>query len=202
MLRLVQSTGFAVAIGFLLYVGVTAALWPAYEAPPPAPDRAKATAVVRKAPSWDYSNPEIDQLIRDLRDGREAVAERSRQLDELAARLQAERNELNVVTQTVHQLQVDLDRTVLRIREEEITNLKRLAKIYATMSPEGAAGILTQLDEAAIVKIMVFMKDSETAPILETISRLGDDKAKLAAGISERLRLAIVDAKAKAKPKT
>jgi hypothetical protein len=59
------------------------------------------------------------------------------------------------------------------------------------MTPEGAALIMKQMEDDQIVKFMVFMKDGETAPLLESFAKLGDTEAKRAAAISERLRTAI-----------
>ncbi len=207
MVQKLQSPLVAVFLGLLLYVGVTAALWPTIRVPLPNKPAEPQTAIAiklpppKKGPSWEYVNPEVNQLVDELKKERLALDERARQLNELAARLQAERNELNVVTQQVAQLQKEFDDTVVRVTEEESVNLKRLAKVYTSMSPEGASVILKQLDETTIVKILTFMKDGETAPILETIAKLGDAEAKLAASISERLRLAVVR-KPTAKPRT
>lgn len=190
MLKLLQSPRFAAAFGAVVYVAVLAALWPKIEAPLPPPTRVERIIAVR-GPSWDYFNPELDELERELKQAKVDLAERDQQLNDLAVRLQAERAELNVVTQTVYQLQLELDRSIVRVQDEEAANLKRLAKVYSTMSPDGAAGILKQLDESVIVKILAFMKEGETAPILETLSRLGDAESRLAATLSERLRLAV-----------
>ena len=195
MKRFLQSGLFAALAGLVLYVGVTAALWPEMKVPVPAKEPAPASArrplPVVKVPSWEFSSPELDQLVEELRKERQALAERAQQLDELAARLQSERTELNVVTQAIHQMQRQLDDSVVRVAEEEAANLKKLAKVYAAMSPDGAAAILIRLDEATVVKIMALMKETETAPILETIARMGEAESRLAASISERLRLAV-----------
>lgn len=201
MNKFLQSPLFAAVVGLILYVAVTAMFWPPMTLPPPAED-AGATAAAHttkpmpraakvKGPSWDFSNPEIDSLVSELKKEKEALAERARELDELAARIQAEKAELSAVTQNVHQLQREFDQTVLKVDEEEAANLKKLARIYSSMSPDGAASILKQLDEATVVKMMTFMKESETAPILETLSKIGDAESKQAAAISERLRLTI-----------
>jgi flagellar motility protein MotE (MotC chaperone) len=79
----------------------------------------------------------------------------------------------------------------VRIPEEETANLKKLGKTYATMSPEGAATIFKQMEDDQVVKILVFMKEGETAPVLESFARLGETEAKRAAVISERLRTSI-----------
>lgn len=191
MARLLKSKGFAAILGVLLYLGVTLAVWRTPSPPPPAPEEPSLARKIVNGPSWDFTNPEVDQLVLELKKERAALAERERQLDEFAARIKAEQAELNATTQRVHQLQRELDQTFVRVQEEETANLKKLAKVYSGMTPEGAASILKQLDETTIVKILVFMKEEQTAPILETLAKLGDAEAKLAASISERLRLAV-----------
>jgi flagellar motility protein MotE (MotC chaperone) len=187
MVRILQSRGFAALAGVVLYVGITAWFWPRFDAS----HRAGSAAEASYLPSWEFHNLELEQLVADLKQEKAALAERKSQLDELAARLQAEQLELNAVTQSVHQLQRELDQTLVRVAEEETANLKKLARVYSAMSPEGAAGIMKQLEEATIVKIMAFMKETETAPILETLAALGDQESKLAATICERLRLTV-----------
>ena len=119
------------------------------------------------------------------------MAAREQQLNELATRLQAERAEINQVTQTVFRLQLEFDRNALRVREDEAANLKKLAKIYSTMTPEGATMIIRQLEDEEIAKLLVIMKESEAAPLLENLAKLGETEAKRAAALSERLRKSI-----------
>jgi flagellar motility protein MotE (MotC chaperone) len=186
--KILQSRSVAAWLGIVLYLGVTAWFWK------PLPQRA-APEVSQvsgpRRPSWEFSNPEVDQLVAELKQQKSALAEREKQLNELALRLKTEQAELNATTQQVYQLQVNLDKTIVRVQEEETGNLKKLARVYAAMSPDGAAGILKQLDEASVVKIMLYMKEDESAPVLETLSKLGDIESRLAASISEHLRLAV-----------
>lgn len=197
MIRLMQSHGFAAVAGMVLYVGATAWFWPKMELM--VPHRAEV-AEGRDArpsgtvPSWEFNNPELDQLALELRKEKAALAERSQQLEEFARRLQSERHELNVVTQAVHQMQMDLDQRLVRVTEEETANVKKLARVYAAMTPEGAAGIIRHIDETTTVKILASMKEDESGPILENLSRLGDIEARQAASLSERLRLIVARA--------
>lgn len=92
------------------------------------------------------------------------------------------------MTQQVGRIQTEFDRNVVRVREEETANLKRLAKIYAAMTPEGAVSILKEMKDDDIVKILAYMKDVETAPILELLAKPGVADAKRTAQISERLK--------------
>jgi flagellar motility protein MotE (MotC chaperone) len=192
MLKILQSSAFAAIVGLVLYVGVTAALWPSFKLASATPSAPNLPRMARtRGPSWEFQNPDLEALLQEVKQEKAALAERRKQLDELAARLQAEQLEMNAVTQAVADLQRQIDELLVRVTEEETANLKKLAKTYAAMSPDGATAILRQLDEATIVKILLFMKESETAPILETLAMLGEGESQLAATISERLRLAV-----------
>jgi flagellar motility protein MotE (MotC chaperone) len=157
---------------------------------------AHRTSVAQPAPTGqgllrlERGNPDIEQMIAEIKKEKAALTEREQKLGQLEDRLLTGRAEINQVTQTVHQLQIQFDASVVRVREEETANLKKLAKIHAAMSPEGAALILKEMTDDQIVKILVFMKDDDAAPILETMAKLGKDDSRRVAGISERIRLA------------
>ncbi len=104
-----------------------------------------------------------------------------------------------VATQAVHRLQAEFDKNVTRVREAETVNLKRLAKLYATMSPEGAANVMKNLEDEQLLKILVHMKEVETAPILELMAKVSPDEAKRVATLSDRLRLVLPSTPAAAK---
>lgn len=145
---------------------------------------------VQTGPSWEFTNPEADQLVAELKSERAAVKKREQELDDLAKRLAVEQTEVNQATQSVHQLQLDFDKNVVRIKEEETVNLKKLAKVYTAMSPDSAAKVFTEMEDQAVIKIMIFMKDPDTAAILESLAKNGQAEAKRVAALSESLRLA------------
>ena len=189
MTKLLQSSWIAILVGSALYFGVTGyLLLPLKVQGVPAPTTEPKNT---SGASWDFFNPEVDRLIGELAKEKKAVATRDEQLNELSTRLEAERAELNIILQSMHRMQKEFDRNVVRVKEEESPNLKKLAKVYANMSPEGAATIIKQMEDDQIVRFMVFMKEGETAPLLESFAKLGETEAKRAAAISERLRTAI-----------
>jgi|SRR5271163_2655718 len=191
MIKLLASPWTAALVGVVMYLGTTVALW---KTPTPPPRPTLADSAVDRAkhigPSWDFINPEADQLIDELKAERKSLGKKEQELNDLTARLQAERSELSTVTQSVRQLQSDFDQNVLRIREEETTNLKKLAKVYADMEPANAATILEGMDDSGVIKIMVFMKDTDVAAIWEALAKKGPQQAKRTAALSDRLRLA------------
>jgi flagellar motility protein MotE (MotC chaperone) len=195
MIRILQTKWMAVTVGTLIYALTT---WISLEPQKQLMRAAKALGAAENAksagaagPSWKFQNPELNQLLAELKDEREALRVRAAQLDELEARLGTERKEISVVTQTVARLRKEIEATVIRVADEEAVNLKKLSKVYATMSPAGAARILKEMDDEQIVKILALMKEAETAPILEGFGQGDKQDAKRAALISNRLRLTI-----------
>ncbi len=194
-MKILQSPLLSSLVGLALYVATTAVLWKPVV--PESNDAGEGVAdIVAHAkstmPSWEYQNPDADLMIEELKREREALDKREKDLNALAERLAAERMEINVVTQSVFQLQSQLDKNIARLSTEEAANIKKLAKTYAAMSPEGAAAILKELDDSTLVKILAALKDSESAPILEIIGKMGDADAKRVAVITERLRTYMV----------
>jgi flagellar motility protein MotE (MotC chaperone) len=190
--RLLHSQWTATSLGAAAYLVTLVLFWP----PPPPEARAETKSTRPPAgPSWEFRNPETDILILELSKEKEALALKEKDLKELAERLQNERAELYLLTQAVHQVQAEFDEHVTRVREEETANLKRLAKMYSTMSPEGAATVFKELDDGTVVKLMVFMKDADSAAVLESMARQGEAAARRVAALSERLRMALPEAK-------
>jgi flagellar motility protein MotE (MotC chaperone) len=193
MIRILQSPWSASFLGTVAYLATLVVCWRPV-ALPPAPAAARH-GLPGPGASWVFSNPEIDLLMSELRSQKEALGAKERDLTELSARLQSERAELSQLTKSIERVQADFDQNVTRVRQEEEANLKKLAKMYATMTPEGATTIFKALDDATIVKIMTLMKDSESAPVLELMARQSEAEAKRVAGISERLRLSFTETK-------
>jgi flagellar motility protein MotE (MotC chaperone) len=191
MLRLLQSNWMVALLGAFVYLGSTVLFWKVPPRQRPTEHAAPTLLLGGNGPSWNFLNPEIDQLLAELRTEREALAKREEELNALAERLKSERLEINQVTQAVYLLQRELDQSVVRVAAEETANCKRLAKVYAAMDPAAAANILKELDDPTLAKILVFLKDAEVAPILEALSKQSDAAAQRAAAISELLRLTL-----------
>ena len=186
MTKLLSNQWIFAPIGAVIYLVATVLFWQKPALPTPGKIAAMVQAI---GPSWDFNNPEADQLISELKSEKKTVDERQQQLDDLAARLNTERAELSQVIQSVRQLQGEFDKAVMHVKDDEVGNLKKLAKVYGAMSPESAATVLEQLDNEAVVKIMIYLKDGETAAILEAMSKKGDAEARRTAQISEQIRL-------------
>jgi flagellar motility protein MotE (MotC chaperone) len=190
MIRTLQSSWMTALVGCLLYLGVTAAMIKPLQFPelPSGAELAGPKRSAADAPSWKFHNPEFDQWVAEIKREKESLGLREQQLRDLQTRLESEREELNTATQTINQLQAEFDKNVIRIKDQEVENLKRQAKVISGMSAEGAAGVLNQMPEDEAVRILFTMKADEASLILETLSKLGKIEARRAAVITEKLR--------------
>jgi flagellar motility protein MotE (MotC chaperone) len=190
MIRVLQSSWMTVLVGGFVYLSVTLAL--IHPAQFPGVHAVVAEAVDKKVsrdePSWTFHNPEFDQWVTEMKREKETLDLREQQLKEMEVRLESERQELTVVTQTVYQLQAEFDKNVIRIKEQDVPNLKRQAKVLSTMSPEAAAAVVSEMSEDDAVRVLFTMKTDEASAILETLSKSGKTGAKRAAMITEKLR--------------
>jgi flagellar motility protein MotE (MotC chaperone) len=188
VISLLKSKWTASALGSVFFVLVVALSW---RTPTIHPVAAAPLAFSQAGPSWSFFNPELEQLITELNKEKAALAARESQLKQWESRLQTERQEINSITQAVHQLQQEFDKNVVRVRDEESPNLKRLARTYTAMEPESAVAIFRQMEDPTLVKILLCMKDTDTAPILAALAKTGEADAKRTAALSERLRQSV-----------
>ncbi|HTL16350.1 MAG TPA: hypothetical protein VL793_03890 [Patescibacteria group bacterium] len=190
MMRLLQSPWTVPVVGGLLYLATTFSLIHPGEFSRPA-FTVEADSSNGDEPSWNFKNPEFEQWVEEIKQERESLAQRAQQLQELQKRLDAERVEILSVTQTVHQLQMEFDKSIVRIKEQELENLKRQTKIVGSMSPEGAAAMLNQMPEDQTVSVLYMLKPEAASLILDTLSKMGKTEAKRAAELTERLKVVL-----------
>jgi flagellar motility protein MotE (MotC chaperone) len=187
MKRILQSSWLAVLIGGLLYFGTTMAILRPSQF---AGARETAEAHDRSAdddPSWKFHNPEFNQWVTQIKDEKDALALRAQQLDELQVRINADRQEINTVTQTVARMQSDFDMNVIRFTTQETENVRHQSKLIAAMSPEGCAALIREMPDDDVVRILFIMKTDQASLILDTLSKLGVMEAKRAAMLTVRL---------------
>ena len=189
-MKLLSSSWVVMLLGALLYLGTTAAVLlqnkSAFKpAPKPVEGTNRPPANVR-GPSWEFFNPDLEDMVKELKERKDALDSREKELNLYAARLKSEKDEISQITRQVEEMRKSLDESVIRIREDEQANLKKLAKNYAQMQDE-AIPVMAALDDITLVKVLMFMKDAESAPILTQLAKID---AKRIALVSERLRLA------------
>ena len=143
------------------------------------------------------SAEEIAQLIEDLKEERQACADRAQELDREKKRVDLYRAEIakereqllalreKVVSQweEIKKARAAMDRQVTEIQTLEAKNLKQLAASYEAMKPERAVLIVKKLDEQTAAKTLFLMRERAAAKIIEQLDQ--DTAAKL----TERMTL-------------
>jgi flagellar motility protein MotE (MotC chaperone) len=193
MVRILQSTWTSMLLGGLLFFGTTAALLRPSQLPvvAAADPQMDSIHMSNYEVSWKFHNPEMDQWVQEIRREKDALKLREQQLNDLETRLNAQRQELTVVTQAVYQMQAEFDKNVVRLNAQDADNLKRQAKLISSMTPEGAAATLTEMGDDDVVRILFTMKADDASLALDTLSKSGKEQAKRAATIIERMRRAL-----------
>lgn len=187
-MKFLQSSWVVSLIGCLVYLGTTAAVLSSakFEVEPPEDDGESQLMNPGDDPSWKFRNPEFEQWVQDLRQEKAALTERRTQLGEWETRLLAERQELAAVTKTVSKMQAEFEKNIVRLREQEVKNIKRQAKAVADMSPDAAAKLIDQMADDDIVRLCSALKSDQVTLLLETLSKQG--RVRRAVAITERMR--------------
>lgn len=177
--------------------GAGAGLWPLWQAG----SRAIAAATVaataraepitaRRAQGWDFWTIEIDNLASELKEEKARLRKQSDLLDQRAARLAADQDELARLRGSIEQMRREIGERVLEIKADETKNLRALSQTYGNLTPRAAVAIFREMDDLTVVKILSLMKPDVVAPIFEEMSAGADGAlAKRAATLSEKLRL-------------
>ena len=194
-MKLLQSPLIICLLGCLTYLGTTAAVLSSakFEVEQPEVETEIQKFAPGNDPSWKFRNPEFEQWVNDLRLEKAALELRKVQLGEWETRLVAERQELSTVTQKVAQLQADFDKNVVRLKDQEVKNLKRQAKAVAERTPDTAAKMLDQRTDDDIVRLFSAMKNDQVTLLLETLGKQGKGQTRRAAAITERMRHLLPD---------
>lgn len=187
MIRLLQSGWMCALLGTVIFWATTVPLLLGIK-PPPRVHAAANETTSTSGPSWEFNNPEMDRLTEELLRERETLNLRKKELDELALRLAAERAEINQVTQTVHQLQIDFGKGFLKVQQEESANLKKLARLFTTMNPDITVSLFEKMSDDDVVKYLVQMKDTDTVAIFEAMAKKGEAHTRRVGALTERLK--------------
>lgn len=142
---------------------------------------------------WTFQTHSVEQMLEELRDRRQAVSERERELRAWEARLQAEARELGQTRATIIQMQESLDAQLEKLEVVESANLQREVELYAQMEPEDVVTIFGRMSNAEVVRMLSLMPPESLAPLLSEMLRSGpgDGKARAerVARILEALRI-------------
>ncbi len=154
-----------------------------------------ALVVTREKPKpfeWGFASEYISQLERELHERIMLLDSREQELVAYEARLGADRAEIEEIKDQVELMREHLLEGVVKLEADEVENLKRLSKTYATLTPDATVNIFRELDDATVVKILFFMKSDTVGAVLQEMATANGgvaEQVRRAAKISDMLRL-------------
>jgi flagellar motility protein MotE (MotC chaperone) len=187
MARILQAPWLAPLLGAILYLVTTVVLMSRVTFALPTTEE-KADLSAENDPSWHFHNPEFNQWLAQIKTEKESLDQREQQLNELQIRLNAERQEIMAVTQTVFQLQSDFDKSVVRFTTDQVTDAKRQSKVIANMSPDGAAKMMAEMPDDQTLPVLFALKTDQSGAILDAMSQMGRPEAERAARLTMQMR--------------
>ncbi len=195
---MLRSTWFLAVVAVVLGVGASVATLmmrmgtiteATPEAAPTVIPEFGAPPALPKARNWDFWTDEVQTLVNELKAKRQELDARAKDLDAYAERLSTEKQELVKVRSELEGLRDELDKFVPVIQQSETVNLKTLSKTYAAMKPSQAVSIMSEMDDATIVKLLALMKPEGMAAVFQEMARPAGGMAARAARISDQIRL-------------
>lgn len=187
----------AIILGTATAAGVLLMKWPSVTTLPAEPP-ATRTKITSQSKDWDFYTAEIDNLLQELQKQRTAYEIKTKDLGAVEMRIEAEKQELLRLRGEIEKMRSELTTETTELLSTEKSNVRNLARTYASMKPSEAVAILAQMSDANIVKLLATMKADIVAKILGEMAKTKDPAAPIdsrttlanrAAVISDQLRL-------------
>jgi flagellar motility protein MotE (MotC chaperone) len=144
------------------------------------------------AQGWDFWTIEMDNITNELKEEKIGLRKRSDELDQRAARLDIEQQELDKLRADIETQRHQMEERITTISADESKNLRSLAQTYSNLTPKAAVAILREMDDTTAIKILSLMKPDVVGPIFEEMAsgaQSDNAMARRAAVLSDKLRL-------------
>jgi flagellar motility protein MotE (MotC chaperone) len=161
---------------------------PVTAAQPDAAPAQKPAAIkpeVLKLPDTPPVSAAERSVLLDLRQRREALEARAKELDQRSAELAAADRRLNDRVQQLAALQTRLESLEAERERHKAENWAGLVKVYESMKPRDAAAIFDSLDMQVLLQVLDRMQERRVAPVLAAMQ---PDRARLATQLLAEMR--------------
>ena len=184
MKDLLSSKVTMVILGGLLYIGVTMfCIYNSIEefTPVQKGDATEAEITpVLEGPSWDYKNPELDALVRELESRKVKIEKKEEELRLWELQIKKDLRNLTSITNRLKNLQIEFERSASTLTENEEENIKRLLDLFKTLEPEQIGTILEPMADEKIAKIFRLLKPADVGPVVELwLSKGGENEKRI-----------------------
>jgi len=141
--------------------------------------------------SLRFDNPDVVNLLNQLRSRQEYQDSREKRLKELEERIRLEMQNLNMATQWISQARIAQDtlltNRITYLRVEEQRSLLEHGRRLTSLQPAQAVAILTNYTPDEIARTLSVINSTNAASLLGALVGTGDSGVRLAADISRRM---------------
>jgi hypothetical protein len=141
--------------------------------------------------SLRFDNPDVVNLLNQLRSRQEYQDSREKRLKELEERIRMEMQNLNLATQWIAQARVAQDTLLTNrmtyLRVEEQRSLLEHGRRISALPPAQAVAILTNYTPDEIARTLTVINATNASSLLGAMVGTGDSGVRLAADISRRM---------------
>lgn len=141
--------------------------------------------------SLRFDNPDVVNLLNQLRSRQEQQAVREKKLKELEDRVRLEMQNLHLATQWIAQARLAQDRLLTNrmtyLKAEEQRSLLEHGRRLASLPPPQAVAILTNYTPDEIAKTFTVLNSTNASTLLGALVASGESGVRLAADISRRM---------------
>ncbi len=145
-------------------------------------------------------NKEVLELAETLKQREVKLKENEERVQRQMVLMEKEKQELVKIRneiQTLHQtiaanITKNVEYYIPLIKEAEKKNLKKMAKMFETLSPENANPIMARMPDQTLVIVLSFMKPRNSAKLLAGYAAYNADSPRRAAELTEKLRNLVI----------
>ena len=144
--------------------------------------------VVQRIDADSETRKNVNKLMDDLQNEREAIRRKESELQGRENLLQIQQKNLEQLKTDLQQLQGKLEETTVRTVQSEQANLKRLSMVYGKMESESVATLLAKMEIDRAASILRLLNERQAGAVLAAAVASGTNGTKNAAAWSDSIR--------------
>ncbi|EKD27768.1 MAG: hypothetical protein ACD_79C00585G0006 [uncultured bacterium] len=138
------------------------------------------------------STKQVFDLAEKLKEREIRVKEQEERVQRLEEAVNKEKEAIMNVKKEVEKMHVDIAQFIPMITDGEKKNLKKMAKMFETLSPDNANPIISRMPDDTLVIVLSYMKPRGSAKLLSGYAAINPETAKRAADIAEKLKKLVI----------
>jgi flagellar motility protein MotE (MotC chaperone) len=138
------------------------------------------------------SSNQVYALAKRLKEREEAIVEQEKRIKRMQEALEEERQDIDRVKSEVQKMHADIAQFIPMIEEGEKKNLKKIARMFETLSVDNANPIMARMPDDTLVVVLSYMKPRNSAKLLGGYAALNAESAHRAALLTEKIKKTVV----------